>query len=133
MLPRAGRVRVKGPSALRSSTQQDPLACSCGEQTSSRPRPRQARRRWWNESRGRLARREIWLQRDQTWRVEARQGDGDSRVWSHDYPTEARARAADTDMINRAGGSSEWRELTTQWLPPWPAERCSSIRVATLC
>ena len=52
---------------------------------------------------GRLARRDIWLKLDVTWRVEARQGDGDAKIWSRDYPTEAEARAAIAAMINWNG------------------------------
>jgi hypothetical protein len=69
--------------------------------------------RWWNGRWGRLARRDIWLKHDRTWRVEARQGDGDSRLWSRDYPTEAEARNAIAAMIDRTGGQGQWRELTT--------------------
>jgi hypothetical protein len=36
--------------------------------------------RWWNGRWGRLARRDIWLKRSTTWRLEARQGDGDSDI-----------------------------------------------------
>jgi hypothetical protein len=74
--------------------------------------------RSWNGRYGRLARRDIWLHREQTWRVEARQGDGDSAVWSHDYPTEAEARDAISGMINRTGGRNEWKQL-----PSEPAKR----------
>jgi hypothetical protein len=68
--------------------------------------------RWWNKRWGRLARRDIWLKRDTTWRVEARQGDGHSHVWTHDYPSEADARAAIAAMIERTGGDSEWTQFT---------------------
>ena len=69
--------------------------------------------RWWNGRWGRLARRDVWLKKDISWRVEARQGDGDAQIWSHDYPTEADARAALKAMIERTGGAGEWRRLTT--------------------
>jgi hypothetical protein len=71
-----------------------------------------AARPWWNGKWGQLARRDIWLKRDQVWRVEARQGDGDSRVWSHEYPTEAEARAAVAEVMDRTGGPGEWKDLT---------------------
>ena len=67
---------------------------------------------WWNRRWGRLARRDIWLKSDIAWRVEARQGDGDSKIWSHEYATEADARAAINEMIDRTGGPGEWRVLT---------------------
>jgi hypothetical protein len=41
-----------------------------------------------------MARRDVWLKTDGTvWRVEARDGDGDSRVWGMNYPDETAARA----------------------------------------
>ena len=68
-----------------------------------------------------MARRDIWLKRDTIWRVEARQGDGDSDLWTHDYPTEAEARAAIAAMIDRTGGASEWTQIT----PSSPSPRSS--------
>src|SRR5262249_32057384 len=50
---------------------------------------------------GKLARQDIWLKVDQTWRVEARRGDGDSKIWSHDFPTESEALAAIAAMMDR--------------------------------
>jgi hypothetical protein len=70
------------------------------------------RGRWWNGRWGRLARRDIWLKLDVTWRVEARKGDGDSGVWSHDYSSEEDARAAIAAMMDRTGGPGEWQDLT---------------------
>src|SRR5262245_7776770 len=92
------------------------------------------RARWWNGRWGRLARRDIWLKHDQVWRVEARKGDGDAKIWSHDYPTEHEARAAIAAMMKRTGGPGEWQDLTkitTDWSrqvrgkntpPPQPTE-----------
>jgi hypothetical protein len=79
--------------------------------------------RWWNGRWGRLTRRDIWLKLDQTWRVEARTGDGDAKVWSHDYATEADALAAIVAMMDRTGGREEWRLLSD---PPNPVDRGSS-------
>jgi hypothetical protein len=78
------------------------------------------RGRWWNGRWGKLARRDIWLKLDQTWRVEARQGDGDSKVWTHQYRTEADALAAIAAMMERTGGPDEWRLLSD---PPNPINR----------
>jgi hypothetical protein len=65
--------------------------------------------RWWNGRYGRLARRDVWLKSDRTtWRVEARDGDGDSRVCGRDYPDEAAARAMVAEVLAR--GSDEWRD-----------------------
>lgn len=66
--------------------------------------------RWWNGRWGRLARHDIWLKADTVWRVEARRGDGDSKVWSHDYDTEASAII--DAMIARTGGQDQWRDIT---------------------
>jgi hypothetical protein len=57
--------------------------------------------RWWNGELSRNTRRDIWLKRDHVWRVEARQGDGHTHAWTHDYPTEEDARAAIAAMIER--------------------------------
>jgi hypothetical protein len=70
------------------------------------------RGRWWNGRWGKLARRDIWLKLDVTWRVEARKGDGDSGVWSHEYNSEEDARAAIAGMMDRTGGPGEWQDLT---------------------
>jgi hypothetical protein len=70
------------------------------------------RGRWWNGRYGRLARRDIWLYTDgTTWRVEARNGDGDSAKWHHDYVDGTEARAVVAAMIDRTGGPTEWRDL----------------------
>jgi hypothetical protein len=78
-----------------------------------------------------LARRDIWLKHDQVWRVDARHGDGDgdSRVWTHDYRTETEARAAVTAMMDRTGGPSEWTDLTD--LPTTRAGRRSTFEEQT--
>ncbi len=66
--------------------------------------------RWWNGNWGRLNQRRIWLSTDgETWRVEARQGDGDARVWSKDFVSELQARQLIREMKERAGG--EWKQL----------------------
>ena len=69
--------------------------------------------RWWNGRFGRIARRDIWLKTDGDghWKVEARQGDGDSRVWCHWHDTEAEARTEIAAMMDRSGGPAAWRDL----------------------
>jgi hypothetical protein len=79
--------------------------------------------RWWNGKWGKLARRDIWLRLEQTWRVEARRGDGDSKIWSREYASEADALAAIADMMGRSGGAGEWRLLSD---PPNPVDRTRS-------
>jgi hypothetical protein len=77
---------------------------------------------WWNKRWGRIARRDIWLRRETIWRVEARQGDGDARVWSRVYPTEREARLAVRAMMDRTGGPDQWRDMVplTDTRPPVP-------------
>jgi hypothetical protein len=74
--------------------------------------------RWWNGIWGRLARRDIWLVRQTTWRVVARRGDVETgRVRHWDYDTEAEARV----MINRLmsiDGPGQWQEQPTRTPPP---------------
>lgn len=67
--------------------------------------------RWWNGQWGRLVRRDIWLKTDgTTWRVEARKGDGDSKVWGRDFgPDETAARTLVAEM--KARGWTEWQQL----------------------
>lgn len=68
---------------------------------------------WWNQKWGRLARRDVWLRRDgEEWVVQARQGDGDSRVWSRAYEVEADARAMLAGLLER--GSEQWTDLTAK-------------------
>jgi hypothetical protein len=69
--------------------------------------------RWWNGQLSRNTRRDIWLKQDLVWRVEAREGDGHAKVWTHEYPTEDDARAAIAAMIERSGGPAEWQEFAT--------------------
>lgn len=71
------------------------------------------RGRWWNGRFGRLARRDLWLETDGDghWKVRARQGDGDSRIWAHWHDDEAEARAEIAAMIERTGGPDEWRDI----------------------
>jgi hypothetical protein len=45
-----------------------------------------------------------------TCRVEARDGDGDSRVWGRNYSDEASARAMLAELLGR--GSDDWRDLS---------------------
>ena len=71
----------------------------------------ETRGRWWNGRYGRLARRDVWLKSDgAAWRVEARDGDGDARVWGRNYPDETAARAMVAELLAR--GSDEWRDLS---------------------
>jgi hypothetical protein len=71
------------------------------------------RGRWWHGELSRASRRDIWLKHDHVWRVEAREGDGHARVWTHDYPTEDDARAAIAAMIERTSGDQDWQEFAT--------------------
>jgi hypothetical protein len=73
--------------------------------------------RWWNGQLSRATRRDIWLKHERVWRVEARQGDGHARVWTHDYASEREARSAIGAMIERTGGRSEWRKLAVDLAP----------------
>lgn len=67
--------------------------------------------RLWNGRYGRMARRDLWLRTDgRTWRVQARQGDGDSKMWQRDYADEGEARAMFEAMRKR--GAKAWRDLT---------------------
>ena len=70
--------------------------------------------RWWNGRFGRLARRDLWLKYDGDghWKVEARQGDGDSRVWCRWHDSEILARAEIGAMMARSGGADGWRDIT---------------------
>jgi hypothetical protein len=66
---------------------------------------------WWNGQYGRLVRRDIWRYTDgQTWRVEARQGDGDATVWHRDYGDEASARDLISNLLLTTGDT--WRDLS---------------------
>jgi len=69
--------------------------------------------RWWNGSFGRLNQRRIWLFTDgRVWRVQARQGDGDARVWERDVASENEARALIDAMLARTP-RDDWRRLPT--------------------
>ncbi len=75
--------------------------------------------RWWNGKYGRIARRDLWLYTNgYVWRVDARQGDGDARVWSKQFTSEQEARQLTEDMMARA--DSQWKDLTSlvRQLPP---------------
>lgn len=68
--------------------------------------------RWWNGSYGRINRRDIWLYTNgHVWRVDARQGDGDAKIWSKTMVREEDARELAADMRARTGDT--WRELTS--------------------
>ena len=67
--------------------------------------------RWWNGRFGRLARRDIWLYKDTTWRVQSRTGDSDSgrgNTWT--YEDEAEARAMVARLLDTGGDG--WRNLS---------------------
>jgi len=67
---------------------------------------------WWNGSFGRLAQRRIWLYTDgKVWRVQARHGDADARVWERDYTSEPDARAVIDAMLARTAATNDWHEL----------------------
>ena len=75
--------------------------------------------RWWNGEFGRLARRDVWLYRSTTWRVESRESDADSgrgNTWTYDDEEDARA------MIRRLleTGGDGWRDLSGAPSPPDP-------------
>jgi hypothetical protein len=74
----------------------------------------EVRGRWWNGRYGRMARRDIWLLTNgMVWRVQARTGDADIDKWQHDYISEGDARAVIAGMIDRTGGPSGWRDLSS--------------------
>ena len=71
----------------------------------------QLAQRWWNGRYGRLARRDIWLEQHEVWRVRVRKGDGDSptRTWTFDTRKEAE------DLVQRllaAEPTNGWRDIT---------------------
>ncbi|GIH02882.1 hypothetical protein Rhe02_09490 [Rhizocola hellebori] len=67
--------------------------------------------RWWNGKYG-MARRDVWLfQVDGTWRVDARQGKDDAKVWHSHFESEVDARASVTGMLERTAEDG-WRDLT---------------------
>ncbi len=67
--------------------------------------------RWWNGSFGRSSQRRIWLYTDgETWRVEARQGDGDAPEWHRDLVSELQARLLMRQMRERTG--DDWKQLS---------------------
>lgn len=70
--------------------------------------------KWWNGTWGRLARRDIWLKCDgDLWVVEARKGDGDSKVWRRQFPgDEAGARALVAELLLRPV-PGEWQQMST--------------------
>lgn len=78
--------------------------------------------RWWNGRFGRMARRDVWLKR--TWRVEWRQGDGDSPVTGKDFDDEQAARAWLRTVLARGKvhESDQWRDLT-ETVQTRPADR----------
>jgi hypothetical protein len=67
--------------------------------------------RWWNGRFGRLARRDVWLERDTTWRVRARDGDGDSptKTWTFNNRAEADALVHRLITAEPADG---WKDIT---------------------
>jgi hypothetical protein len=80
--------------------------------------------RWWNNQWGRLARLDLWLKSDgQHWRVEARRGDGDARVWGKDFGRdEAGARALVAQM--KARGADNWISLSGHQPPKAEQDVC---------
>jgi hypothetical protein len=72
--------------------------------------------RWWNGVWGRIARRDIWLYRDDSgWVVRAREGTaegGRGLTWPP-FPNEWSARAwVDRLMAESPGGRNGWKDLT---------------------
>jgi hypothetical protein len=67
--------------------------------------------RWWNGRFGRLARRDVWLERDTTWRVRARQGDGDSPIKTWTFDNRAQADALVHRLIT-AEPADGWKDIT---------------------
>jgi len=66
--------------------------------------------RWWNGRFGRLARRDIWLEREVIWHVRARNGDGDSKIKAWTYTDRNQAEAM-VDRLRSTGGDG-WKNLT---------------------
>ena len=67
-------------------------------------------KRWWNGRYGRIARRDIWLERDTTWHVRARQGDGDSPSKTWTFPDQAQADALVQQLLDTA--PDDWKDIT---------------------
>ena len=74
--------------------------------------------RWWNRKRGRLARRDIWLERDgDAYLVRAREGDSEGNETSWRYACEPDARARVDQLIDTDGGPAAWNDLTSLYQP----------------
>ncbi|WP_446218527.1 hypothetical protein [Micromonospora sp. IBHARD004] len=67
--------------------------------------------RWWNQSWGRMARRDSWLLTDgRLWRVRGRLGGDGGQEMSYDFTDEASARTMIDRMMKTSAGT--WRDLT---------------------
>ncbi|MFE9651568.1 hypothetical protein [Micromonospora sp. NPDC006431] len=66
--------------------------------------------RWWNNSWGRLTRRDVWLACEVRWHVVARAGDSESgKVLQWEFDTEDEARQMVKRLVQADGG--QWREM----------------------
>ncbi|MCW3818631.1 hypothetical protein ONA91_29750 [Micromonospora sp. DR5-3] len=66
--------------------------------------------RWWNNSWGRLTRRDVWLAREVRWHVIARAGDSETgKVLRWEFDTEQEARQMVRRLVHADGG--QWREM----------------------
>ncbi|WP_165823187.1 hypothetical protein [Micromonospora globispora] len=71
----------------------------------------EVRGRWWNQSWGRMARRDVWLVSDgRLWQVRGRLGGDGGQEVSHDFSDEVSARAMVDRMMKTSAGT--WRDLT---------------------
>lgn len=67
--------------------------------------------RWWNQSWGRMARRDIWLLSDgQVWRVRGRLGGDGGQEVLYDFTDAGSARSMVDRMMKTSAGT--WRDLT---------------------
>lgn len=67
--------------------------------------------RWWNGRFGRMSRRDVWLYKQTTWRVQSRIGDADDgRGTRWDLDNEQDARTLVQRLIETGGDG--WMDLT---------------------
>src|SRR5690606_40748346 len=66
--------------------------------------------RWWNGRFGRMSRRDVWLYKQTTWRVQCRIGDADNgKASTWDLADEKEARALVRRLLETGGDG--WRDL----------------------
>lgn len=66
--------------------------------------------RWWNGRFNRLARRDIWPERNEVWQVRVRQGAGDSTVTTWTFPSPEQADAMVKNLRDFDGDG--WKDIT---------------------